>query len=1038
MKKMRTLASLTLAASLMLSGLPYNALAAAEFSEQDWEKVNEFTNAEVEIGSEISKISPLLNTSSSKNVSVIIELQSEPSITAKHSEGSESSVRSLQAKVEEEQESFLDEAKDNKVKLKVKRKFEHVFNGMEVTVSADELEELAELPQVKRIYQNTYYELPQIDAVSEKASSTKWDQAPLQQIGVLDMWKEGLTGKGLKVGVIDTGVDYKHPDLKDAYKGGYDSFDNDKDPYEEAPIPVEDDRDGKGYEGSSHGTHVSGTIVGRAKNKTSDVQVKGVAYGADLYVYRVLGREGGSSAQVIDGIEKAVKDGMDVINLSLGAAMEKNSDSPDAIAVNNAVLSGVITVVSGGNSADDERGRHYYTAGSPSGARLPITVAAVDSPTVQYDSSATSSFGANYEFPVMAWQVRKDNFASIIGTKPLPVVYANLGSRSDFEKANVKGKVALVSRGTLGFTEKIENARKAGAVAIVVFNGNDADGDGVADLDIRDREGYVNTILGDQIEAIPTFDMKGLEGRTLAKELLADPEKAKTLTFTFSGNYPSTNDPGDRIASFSSRGPIMGDDYSIKPNLAAPGVAVLSSYPSWSKLIPNAKYDKAYARLNGTSMAAPHVSGLALLLKQAHPDWTPADIKAALANTSKPLYSPDGTLYDVYSQGAGRVNGYAASKTPAVLTTVEQLTILGEDFEPKTIPYYADNVSFGLLKAGSNTVTKTLQLKNLSKKDVSYDAKVIMHPSVTTDPYKPDSKTPDVDDINVEISDDSISAKKGDETTFELSLTVDSDAKDGVYEGEVLLKGEKGNPDLRLPFAVHVGEKREDTNFGFDNLKLSDTTITPDGDGNEDSFTLEAELQATDVNQISVEAWDMDDKYVGTLASVFNNYALIAPGPISFSNLDGTYYDGSQVAKKLDPGKYKLKLVGRSVDQSKPKGEQIVKEYEAWKSFMIKASDKNAVLSKVVEEAEEQFEFEVANTTELEQPVLSLPEESDEVTYQVTKSSDEAFIDDEGILKELPAEGEETVTLYVTITSKEDESVTRTVKVDVTLEAVVE
>ncbi|MCK9909972.1 S8 family serine peptidase, partial [Microbacteriaceae bacterium K1510] len=158
--------------------------------------------------------------------------------------------------------------------------------------------------------------------------------------------------------------------------------------------------------------------------------------------------------------------------------------------------------------------------------------------------------------------------------------------------------------------EKITNAMNAGAIAVVMFNGNDSNGDDVADLNNPGREGYIGTMLGDQMEAIPTFDMKGAEGWALAKELLANPDKAKSLTFTFSGDYPKSNDPGDHMANFSSRGPVWGDNYSIKPDVSAPGVAVLSSYPAWSKLIDGAKYDKAYTRLNGTSMATPHVAGL--------------------------------------------------------------------------------------------------------------------------------------------------------------------------------------------------------------------------------------------------------------------------------------------------------------------------------------------------------------------------------------------------------------------------------------------
>lgn len=167
---------------------------------------------------------------------------------------------------------------------------------------------------------------------------------------------KGLNGAGIKVGVIDTGIDYEHPDLKEAYKGGYDSFEQDNDPYEEPFLEKENDPFGTGFSGTTHGTHVSGTIAGKAANKSSDIVQKGIAYKSDLYVYKVLGRNtktgrsSGSSAQVIDGIERAVKDGMNVINLSLGSDSEKDPNSPDSIAINNAVLSGVVAVIANGNA----------------------------------------------------------------------------------------------------------------------------------------------------------------------------------------------------------------------------------------------------------------------------------------------------------------------------------------------------------------------------------------------------------------------------------------------------------------------------------------------------------------------------------------------------------------------------------------------------------------------------------------------------------------------------------------------------------------
>lgn len=258
------------------------------------------------------------------------------------------------------------------------------------------------------------------------------------------------------------------------YKGGYDSFYQDDDPYEEVPLTVDEDvQYHTGYAGTYHGTHVAGTIIGQYANKTSDVAQKGVAYGAELYAYKVLGRNlddpsksSGSSAQVIDGIERAVKDGMDVINLSLGSDSEKDVNSPDAIAINNAVLSGVVAVIANGNA-----GPGYFTMGSPATSQLGIAVGAVTSESKHYEGKATPSladsatsvtsvtYSTYGDLQMMGWETAHENFADIIGPGAQDVVYVGLGDENDYVGLDVTNKIVLASRGSLAFVDKITNAK---------------------------------------------------------------------------------------------------------------------------------------------------------------------------------------------------------------------------------------------------------------------------------------------------------------------------------------------------------------------------------------------------------------------------------------------------------------------------------------------------------------------------------------------------------------------------------------------------
>ncbi|MCM3175198.1 S8 family serine peptidase [Paenibacillus sp. MER 99-2] len=195
------------------------------------------------------------------------------------------------------------------------------------------------------------------------------DTAPF--IGAPEVWDLGYKGNGIKVGVIDTGIDYEHPNLQEAYKGGWDFVDNDNDPYEatyqewKVSGQPEFNANGSAYY-TSHGTHVAGTIAAR---EAGDYGIVGVAPEADVYAYRVLGPYGsGQTSWVLGGIDRSVEDGMDVINLSLGNAANDPS-YVTSVALNNAMLSGVTAVVASGNS-----GPNRYTLGSPGASAMAITV----------------------------------------------------------------------------------------------------------------------------------------------------------------------------------------------------------------------------------------------------------------------------------------------------------------------------------------------------------------------------------------------------------------------------------------------------------------------------------------------------------------------------------------------------------------------------------------------------------------------------------------------------------------------------------------
>ncbi|MCP3774763.1 S8 family serine peptidase [Paenibacillus sp. MZ04-78.2] len=910
-------------------------------------------------------IADKLDTTSANKVNVIVQLSGQPVSVGKYASElgqQQLSAEAIESAVNREQSSMISLAKSEGIDLNVNYQYNTVLNGMEITLPANQIPELAAIPGVKSIHKNrTYYALPAEAPQPLDTATANYDAAPIKQIGAQDAWAKGLTGKGLKVGVIDSGVDYLHPDLKDAYKGGYNSSFNTPDPYEEPPISKKDDPFGLGFDGTSHGTHVAGTIVGQAKNTSSDVVQKGIAYEADLYAYKVLsrdpktGRSSGSSAQVIDGVERAVKDKMDVINLSLGSDEEKDPNSPDSIAINNAILGGIVAVVANGNAGD--KGAYYYSMGSPASSQLAISVGAVTSPSNRYQAMVTSSvYEAVYQLNVMGWKSGLENFKAILGTDPIEAEYAGLGQEKDFAGDKVKGKIAFVSRGSLAFADKFKNAKNGGAKAIVIFNGNvkkDAKGNDIPDLSpsIPGRDEHIDSFIGDEPHYIPAFDMRGDQGRALAAAVLANP--AKPFRLKFGPNYTPTTNPGDMMTTFSSRGPLSDDKLSIKPDISAPGMNVLSTFPAYGKMIPGASYAEAYKRLPGTSMAAPHVAGAALLLKQQHPDWTPFDIRAALANTANVIKDTDGTPYDVYSQGAGRMNVSQAVYTPAVLQTVDQITILDKNLNPQEIVNYGSSASFGLMAAGSIAKKEQLQLKNTSDKAVTYKASVKLHPNVTSDPYNP-VKTPDVNNIVATLeglgSDNTLSTGAKSTQKFSLSVAPKATAADGVYEGEVLLES-AGLPSLHLPFVMHVGKKMPDNGFGLQDMTLTQTVITPSK-----ATDVSVNLTAKDAFYLDLNVYGVDDKYVGTMGQILNKDAngkwqLLAPGTYTFQNIDGTYINnkvdetGKPVVQRLKEGTYKIMVRALIPDANgKPKrnayGELI--QYVAWKALRFSSTDNSS------------------------------------------------------------------------------------------------
>ena len=501
---------------------------------------------------------------------------------------------------------------------------------------------------------------------------------------------KGLRGDGIKIGVVDDGIDTRNPFFAPAgyaYPAGFPRGSNQ---WVNAKVIVAKSFPGphSGAQGrepfvpnlSYHGTHVAGIAAGNAgttapegPNHPVTTGLSGVAPRAWLGNYRVFNEPTpighvANTAEIVDAFEEAVADGMDVVNFSGGGAMGDPVNDPLLEAVANMAKAGVVPVVSAGNDRDDFG---FGTVGAPGVAEDAISVAATSNEHVFAPALRATAPGAPASlqqvpfvtaFPVpQAWS-RADmtlvDVGTIMGTNGAAVDRRLCGLGADVNDPtsstlppdSLSGVIALVSRGVCTFASKGERARAAGAIGIVV---------------VDNRFGEANTI---PVELdVPGGMISDLDGATL-RALMAPSGGRTTIRVDGAVREIVTGRSGV-ITSFSSAAPTnFGHD--LKPDVAAPGGQILSSTSPES-----AGGGTPFAVFDGTSMSAPHVSGAVALLLQSHPAWSPQQMRSALVTTAGPAWGDTARTVEapVTLQGGGLVDVVRAD-TPRVFTNPVSLS----------------------------------------------------------------------------------------------------------------------------------------------------------------------------------------------------------------------------------------------------------------------------------------------------------------------------------------------------------------------------
>ncbi len=395
------------------------------------------------------------------------------------------------------------------------------------------------------------------------------------------------------------------------------------------------------------------------------------------------------NAEGIAALEDIARDGADVLNNSWGGGPGSAGGEFDALdqALINVANTGTFVSMSAGNAGPgngttDHPSSEYIdvaastTSGTLAAGRLSVSAPQPISPTLQEMPFGTAQFGE----PLQLAHIYNYSYLPSVTVDP-----TNIIGCKKFPAGSFTGKAALIMRGTCNFSVKVANAQKAGADFAVIFNQPSA-GDTIVNMSAGISATEVT------IPSVLVGNSKGTRMVTWYDQFGAASEITLNMLAFQAGNQP------DVIADFSSRGPGVGN--VLKPDIAAPGVNILSQ-----GFAPGATGEArhlGFGQVSGTSMAAPNVAGAAALLRQAHPDWTNAEIKSALMSTSKfvGIFNGDGTPAQPLDMGAGRLD-LANATNPGVI------------LDPPSI-------SFGMITTGT-VVTQRVMVTSVTTQTDTYE-----------------------------------------------------------------------------------------------------------------------------------------------------------------------------------------------------------------------------------------------------------------------------------------------------------------------------
>ncbi len=734
----------------------------------------------------------------------VIELEGKPLSERFTKIGGKLNVSKRYAnELQREHEKFKVKLAERIPEAKIVFDYYFALNGLAISLPQAKVEALGEMTEVKGIQSFSLFKNDKITEFSQsndiESFAVDENRTSASFIGSKAAAELGITGEGIRIAVIDSGIDYTHKmfggvGTKEAFKavdasvaddnfptekvvGGYDFVGGDYDPSSVDPNKLIPKPDANPIDQTGHGSHVAGTIAGIGDGiKTYN----GVAPDAKLFAFKVFGGPTGTTAEyvVAKALERAldpngdfdISDRVDVVNMSLGE-LYGTDESLYQRASQVLHKAGVTVVAAAGNS-----GNKPFVVGIPGTVDENISVAAsVDNSPHIVDYDAVS-------FEVNGEQILSP-FGQGIKTRKLKdieelkgeVVYLGTGKDLSEEVLEaVEGKVAVFDRGENSFEDKFKAVSSYGVLGVVILNTEN----GILNMTSK-------RVFGFPAVMVPKF---------VGDEIKDKINNQETIIFDFKPTEKYKNDGiVDRITDFSSRGPRL-QDAGFKPEITAPGFQVISAKAGSG--------DDARAS-NGTSMASPHVAGAVALLKQKRPGLSPDEIKAILMNSSKFLVHGD-YFEPVTFQGSGRID---------ILKALEQ-----------RVTTYPAGLSLGILQTTEGKeVTRRVEIKNSSSEELTLKVKALLSDNLKLLSKIEELVVPAESSIFVDLKFE-MNLKEEDEALVELGGRISFVDSEGEEVTHMAVLGVlRKVSDIKLNKALSTAANKVDqylgdVNFEFQNL----------------------------------------------------------------------------------------------------------------------------------------------------------------------------------------------------------------------------